>query len=236
MSWFSNKAKNAGANEKLEKVWKGERNQEKQEKQENQMKFPDVIVNPDRQRVVVNSDGKPELTQIPAQVLALKDVEGGYLERALVATELMQRGFVIDVMQDAWGTKPYLLIEARRRYGITWVPSLMRSEAMVLGPGIFRIGDQVYDPQSPAVGAILVPPYGHAIGDLGVVPPEPEPEPENPPVSPIGPPAGGSRYLLNPLSKDQTPNGGTIVVDGVTYKKVMQSGFAGITTIWWERQ
>jgi len=213
---------------RLQKIWR-----DKEERQV--MEFPNIIVNPATQRVVVTAAGNAELTNIPTEVLALRNIRKT-LQRIAAATELASKGYTIDIWQDGYDIVPYELLQERRKANYPWVVALLKHAVTTVGPGITFPGDIPYDAANPPLGAILIPPLGHALGDPGVVLPEPEPEPEPEPVSPIGPSAGGSRYLFNPLSNDETPDGGIYTESGVSYLKVMRTGFAGILTKWWEKQ
>ena len=197
------------------------------------MKFPDVIVDPARQRVVVTSAGVPELTDISPQVRALGAIRKT-LDRVVAATKLASEGFTVDLWQDAYDVMPYELLQNRRKYGYSWVPALLKHDVVTVGPGISFPGDVPYDAEHPPLGAILVPSLGRAVGDPGVTVP---PKPPEPPVkvSPIGPLAGGSRFLVNPLAGDETPSGGVVTVDGVRYLKVIVASPFGEVK-WWEKQ
>ena len=199
------------------------------------MKFPDVIIDPRTQRVVVTSTGTAEATVIPAEVLNLRNLKGDLLDRVAAAVDLAIKGFAIDIVQDAWLANPYRLLQQRRQAGYTWTPSLLKNAVPFIIPGIAEPNMVSYDADHPPLGAILVAPPGHAVGDPGVLIP-PVPEPVHPPVSPIGVPAGGSRYMVNPLAGDETPDGGMYVELGITYRKVIVPAFAGINAKWWERQ
>lgn len=200
------------------------------------MKFPEnLIIDILRERVVLTSNGTQELHTISPQVQALKNIED-FDDRVAAAVKLASEGYVVDPAQDAFQSKPFALLRARRNYGVTWVPSLLHDLVPMIAPGIFSPAQPPFDPFNPPLGAIFIPPVGHAYGDPGVGEPPKPPEPEGPPQSPIGPHADGIRYLVNPLANDKTPSGGTYTEGGITYRKVITSGFAGLKVMWWERQ
>ncbi|MGH9674494.1 MAG: hypothetical protein ACRD44_15045 [Bryobacteraceae bacterium] len=63
----------------------------------------------------------------------------------------------IDVAIDDWGWDPDKVMEMRRMYGYTWVPSAFMDPIQV-APGLVFPGLKPYDKDNPPPGAIRVPP------------------------------------------------------------------------------
>jgi len=63
----------------------------------------------------------------------------------------------IDVAIDDWGWDREKVMEMRRTYGYTWVPSAFMDPIQV-APGLVVPGLKPYDKDNPPPGAIMVPP------------------------------------------------------------------------------
>jgi hypothetical protein len=77
--------------------------------------------------------------------------------REQVVGKLVMEGFPVDVPTDGWGWDSVKTMRLRYGYGYVWVPSSL-NPAVQLAPGLSSPGLTVYDPASPPLGSILVPP------------------------------------------------------------------------------
>jgi hypothetical protein len=90
----------------------------------------------------------------PPEVQVLKNMrnEG---DRAVVARELADMGFQIDVPIMVQGYDPLTIMLARQKAGYTWVPSA-KMDPVRIAPGLSMPGIDSYDAKNPPPGAIMV--------------------------------------------------------------------------------
>jgi hypothetical protein len=75
-------------------------------------------------------------------------------ERSILAQQLADQGYTIDVPIMVWGWSPMNTMLTRQIYGYTWVPGMNQAAAST--PGL-TVGNQVaYDPKNPPPGSIAV--------------------------------------------------------------------------------
>ena len=88
----------------------------------------------------------------PEPVQQLRNMDLG--ERAAMAQELADQGYIIDKPIMVWGWDPKMTMQARKEYGYTWVPSWNQPNCST--PGL-AVGKQTpYDPNKPPDGSIAV--------------------------------------------------------------------------------
>ena len=104
-------------------------------------------------KVVTNEYEAYWATQPPA-VQVLMKTEPEY-QRTLLAHDLADQGYLIDVPIMIWGWDPLATMTVRRNQGFTWVPSA-NMEPVRVAPGLTFAGLKTYDPQHPPAGAITV--------------------------------------------------------------------------------
>jgi hypothetical protein len=90
----------------------------------------------------------------PAAVQQLRTISDQG-QRTLMATQLANQGYKIDVPIMAWGWDPSQVTSLRKSYGYTWVPSALQNPVAV-APGLSVPGMQPYDPNNPPAGSIAV--------------------------------------------------------------------------------
>jgi hypothetical protein len=128
------------------------------------MHFPDVKLNPARQRVVIGYNRKPFVYDIPQDLLELATLDQPLWVKQVTANAFARNGLVVDVPIDVWGWGAHNTITARRMYGYIWTPSALMPNIQ-LAPGLICGGLPVYDAAAPPEGAILVPPFGSLLGE-----------------------------------------------------------------------
>lgn len=90
----------------------------------------------------------------PPAVQALRTMApGGSLENAAVL--LAQQGYDIDIPIMVWQWDAVKVMQLRKDYGYTWVPSALMAP-VALAPGLTVPGEAPYDPLHPPAGAIRV--------------------------------------------------------------------------------
>lgn len=90
----------------------------------------------------------------PAAVQALMSA-GSEQERATMAHELADQGYLIDVPIMVWGWDPLATMIVRRNQGFTWVPSA-NQQPVAVAPGLSFPGRPSYDAKHPPPGSIPV--------------------------------------------------------------------------------
>jgi len=77
-------------------------------------------------------------------------------QRMVLADQLQQQGYSIDVPVMVWQWDPSVTTSMRQSFGYTWIPALGQAPIqMAPGLGGFGVG---YDPNNPPPGSIIVPP------------------------------------------------------------------------------
>jgi len=90
----------------------------------------------------------------PAAVQQLRTINDQG-QRTLMATQLANQGYTIDVPIMVWNWDPSQVTSLRQSYGYTWVPSALQNPVGV-APGLSEPGIQPYDPNNPPAGSIAV--------------------------------------------------------------------------------
>jgi hypothetical protein len=91
----------------------------------------------------------------PAAVQALQNVENPE-QRSLMATQLANEGYSIDVPIMVWGWDPSITTAMRQADGYTWVPSALQN-GVEDAPGLPAVGTiAAYDPNNAPTGSIAV--------------------------------------------------------------------------------
>ncbi len=90
----------------------------------------------------------------PAAVQQLKSIQDP-AQRTLMASQLAQQGYSIDVPIMVWGWDPQITTQLRQSMGYTWVPSALQNPVAV-APGIGQGSQPAYDPLHPPAGSITV--------------------------------------------------------------------------------
>ncbi|MBZ5632809.1 MAG: hypothetical protein LAO55_06720 [Acidobacteriia bacterium] len=89
----------------------------------------------------------------PEAVQQLRDIKD-FGERSLMAQQLADQGYTIDLPIMAWGWDPLTTMQTRQTYGYTWVPSMNQAPAST--PGLTVADQKPYDPAKPPAGSIAV--------------------------------------------------------------------------------
>jgi hypothetical protein len=93
--------------------------------------------------------------QQPAAVQPLRTMQSTQ-ERTVLATQLANEGYSIDVPIMVWGWDPSITTSMRQADGYTWVPSALQNP-VEMAPGLPAAGTQAaYDPNNPPAGSIAV--------------------------------------------------------------------------------
>lgn len=85
----------------------------------------------------------------PPEVQALMDLPEA--DKGILAKELADKGYRIDVPIMLWNWDPLATMVTRRNQGFTWVPSA-NMRPVEVGPGLSFPGKPMYDPNIPAGG------------------------------------------------------------------------------------
>jgi hypothetical protein len=89
----------------------------------------------------------------PPAVQQLRNLETSG-ERSILAQQLADQGYTVDVPIMVWGWDPMNTMLTRQIYGYTWVPGMNQPAAST--PGL-TVGNQIaYDPKHPPPGSIAV--------------------------------------------------------------------------------
>lgn len=92
--------------------------------------------------------------QQPAAVQQLQNIQDPE-QRTLLATQLANQGYTIDVPIMVWGWDPAVTMQQRQADGYTWVPSALQ-QPVSAAPGITGQGITPYEPNDPPPGSIAV--------------------------------------------------------------------------------
>jgi len=159
----------------------------------------------------------------PPEVRAINQ-EHDVTVRARLAEELAKAGFKIDVPIMVWQWDAFKVMQLRKAYGYTWVPSALMPNIQI-APGLISHGSTPYDPNSPPSGSIKVS------TDAIDYPPYDKPPVVTPaPSSPVGVQSIGNLYLTT--VGDTLPSGTVVTDSRGRFIKRVQAGPFGAWAYW----